>query len=254
MTAPTEKWTEIEHLPEWDDEYYDAYTAKKFGKWVMFKTLKPEFKDDPKYQAMLEKEFEVRYNLCHPYIIMINDLEEVPGVGLCIIADDFYGDTLQKQLASGTVSRNTLDKVTNQLVDAIEYIQTNHIIHHPINPSRIIFTENIGNLKLADIGFDQKDKLTPAAAAEDINNFGVILGQVLEALKDSDIDPRERARLQHVVRRCTNPERRYKNIQELRNAIQGRTDRRLYVVSIIFLLFMVILLLLTIAFPSLWGK
>ncbi len=252
MTEPTQTWTEIEHLPEWDDEFYDAYTAKKFGKWVMFKTLKPEYKDDPKYQAMLEKEFEVRYNLSNPYIIMINDLEEVPGVGMCIIADDFYGDTLQKQLDNGTVTKNTLDKVTNQLVDVIEYIQSNHIIHHPISPSRVIFTENIGNLKVADIGFDQKDNLTPAAAAEDINNFGLILAQVLDALKD--LDPRERARLQHVVRRCTNPERRYRDVQQLRNAIQGRTDRRLYVVTIVFLLLMVILLLLTIAFPSMWGK
>lgn len=26
----TEKWTEIEHLPEWDEEFYHVYTAKKF--------------------------------------------------------------------------------------------------------------------------------------------------------------------------------------------------------------------------------
>ncbi len=37
-----DKWTEIEHLPEWDEEYYDVYTAKKYGKWVMLKRLKPE--------------------------------------------------------------------------------------------------------------------------------------------------------------------------------------------------------------------
>mgnify|MGYP006898639688 CR=1 FL=1 len=28
----TEKWTEIELLPEWDEEFYDVYTAKKYGK------------------------------------------------------------------------------------------------------------------------------------------------------------------------------------------------------------------------------
>ena len=28
------KWTEIEHLPEWDEEFYDVYTAKnmQFGR------------------------------------------------------------------------------------------------------------------------------------------------------------------------------------------------------------------------------
>ena len=40
-----QRWTEIEHLPEWDEEFYDVYTAKKFGKWVMLKTLKPQYKD-----------------------------------------------------------------------------------------------------------------------------------------------------------------------------------------------------------------
>lgn len=77
----TEKWTEIELLPAWDEEYYDVYTAKKYGKWVMLKTLKPAYKQDPRFEAMIEKEFDVRYNLAHPNIVMINDYEEVPGLG-----------------------------------------------------------------------------------------------------------------------------------------------------------------------------
>ena len=90
----TERWTEIEHLTEWDEEFYNVFTAKKFGKWVMLKTLRPELKDDPKYQAMIEKEFDVRYNLSHPNIVMINDFEDVPGIGRCIITDDVYGLSL----------------------------------------------------------------------------------------------------------------------------------------------------------------
>ena len=54
----TEKWTEIEHLPEWDEEFYHVYTAKKHGKWVMLKTLRPEFKDDPECREMMGREFE----------------------------------------------------------------------------------------------------------------------------------------------------------------------------------------------------
>ena len=80
--SATEKWTEITILPEWEEEYYNVYTARKFGKWVMLKTLKPEYKNEPQYQEMLDKEFEVRYNLAHSHIVMINDLEDVPGLGL----------------------------------------------------------------------------------------------------------------------------------------------------------------------------
>ena len=90
------KWTEIELLPEWDEEFYDVYTAKKFGKWLMLKTLKPQYRGIEKYETMIEKEFDVRYNLAHAHIVMINDFEEVPGIGRCIITDDVYGTSLRK--------------------------------------------------------------------------------------------------------------------------------------------------------------
>ncbi len=47
MADTTERWSEIEHLPEWDEEFYHIYTAKKFGKWVMMKTLRPELAENP---------------------------------------------------------------------------------------------------------------------------------------------------------------------------------------------------------------
>lgn len=99
-----EKWTEITLLPEWEEEYYLVYTAKKHGKWVMLKTLKPEYADNPDMRAMIEKEFDVRYNLAHPHIVMINDFEDVPGLGRCIITDDVYGDSLRKLIDEGKVT------------------------------------------------------------------------------------------------------------------------------------------------------
>ena len=129
------KWTEIELLPEWDEQFYDVYTAKKHGKWVMLKTLKPAYKDDPRFQSMIEKEFDVRYNLAHPGIVMINDFEDVPGLGRCIITDDVYGDSLRKLIDGGKVTNAHLDKVCTQLVEAIDYIQRNHVVHFPIRPS-----------------------------------------------------------------------------------------------------------------------
>ncbi|MDE6305612.1 MAG: protein kinase, partial [Muribaculaceae bacterium] len=128
--SATEKWTEITILPEWEEEYYNVYTARKFGKWVMLKTLKPEYKNEPQYQEMLDKEFEVRYNLAHSHIVMINDLEDVPGLGRCIITDDVYGDSLRKLINENRVTPEIIDKLRRQLVEAIEYIQANHIVHH----------------------------------------------------------------------------------------------------------------------------
>lgn len=234
----TPKWTEIEHLPEWDEEFYDVYTAKKYGKWLMLKTLKPEYRDNPVFKDMLEKEFDVRYNLAHPNIVMINDFEEVPGLGMCIITDDVYGDSLRKLLDKGEINEDILNKVIHQLVEAMEYIQVNHIVHHTITPDRIIFTEKIHNLKVIDVGFDQKNCLSAADMSQDIYNFGEILNSLLDALKV------ENSQLRAVAKKCMNedPEKRYHDIQDLKMALDNRTNNRLYIIIIAFLSIMIIAL------------
>lgn len=235
MTSPKEKWSELELLPEWGEDFYDVYTAKKFGKWVMLKTLKPEYRDNPEYQAMLNREFEVRYNLAHAHIIMINDLEEVPGLGLCIITDDVYGDSLEKLIERGEVTEDIVRKIARCVPDAIDYIQTNHIVHHPIKASSIIFTEKIRNLKLIDVGFDQKNVLQPADATDDIRNFGQVLLQALDAC------PEDNPKLRSVAERCVGPSP-YRTVQQLQMALHGGSTSRLYILIITFLIIMVAIL------------
>ena len=236
--ASPEKWTEIELLPEWDEEFYDVYTAKKFGKWLMLKTLKPQYRGIEKYEAMIEKEFDVRYNLAHAHIVMINDFEEVPGIGRCIITDDVYGDSLRKLIDEKRVTPHHIEQLRHQLVSAMDYIQTNHIVHHPIRPERIIFTENIGNLKLIDVGFDQKEHLEPTDAAEDIYNYGLVLKEVLDSIDE------KYPNLRKIAERCTdpNPSHRYHDVQELHLALERRTGNQLYLFIIIFLVLMILFL------------
>lgn len=236
--SPTEKWTEIEHLPEWDEEFYEVYTARKHGKWVMLKTLRPEFRDKPDFRAMMEREFDVRYNLCHPNIVMINDFEEVPGLGMCIITDDVYGTSLRKVIDEGKLTEDMTRKLAVNLLDAIAYIQQNHIVHHPIRPETIIFTQDIGNMKIIDVGFDQHEQLTPADITEDLESYGRILQEALDA------SGCQSQRLRTVVQRCMRPRpgARYRDTETVRNALEGRSEKRLYVIIIAFLAMMVAIL------------
>ncbi len=237
--TPQSKWTEIELLPEWDEQFYDVYTARKYGKWVMLKTLKPAYKDDPRFQSMIEKEFDVRYNLAHPHIVMINDYEDVPGLGRCIITDDVYGHSLRKLLETGKVTDVHLEKICTQLVDAIDYIQRNHIVHFPIRPEIIIFTENIENLKLIDVGFDQCQNLTPAEATEDIHSFGKVLAVVLDAVPDAP------TYLRKIADKCLSEDvnQRFSNVHQLRMALAHRSNNKFYIAIIAFLLLMIGLLI-----------
>lgn len=238
MTQNQPKWTEIEHLPEWDEEFYEVYTAKKHGKWVMLKTLRPEYRDKEEFLEMIGKEFDVRYNLAHPNIIMINDFEEVPGLGMCIITDDVYGDSLRKLLDKGEVTPEIKETLVYRLADAIGYIQQNHIIHHPIRPETIIFTEKIRNLKVIDVGFDQRAHLSPTAAAEDIRNYGAVLKEVLDKTGDHD------QHLRRIADRCLSddPRKRFRDVPDLKMALSGKSNKRLYMLIIAFLLLMTIIL------------
>ncbi len=237
LMAENEKWTEIEHLPLWDEEFYDVYTAKKYGKWVMLKTLKEQYRDDPAMKEMIEREFDVRYNLCHPNIVMINDFEEVPGLGMCIITDDVYGDSLRKLIDDKKVTEEHLRKVCHELVEAMEYIEANHLVHQPIRPETIQFTENIGNLKLIDVGFDQKQSLKPDDVEEDVRQFGQVLTETLDALDSHN------PRLRTIARQCLSKGKpHFRSANDLHMALQGRNNNRLLVWLLAFLVVMLAVL------------
>lgn len=231
----TPKWTEIEHLPEWDEEFYFVYTAKKHGKWVMLKTLRPEYASDPEMQEMIEQEFDTRYNLAHPNIIMINDFEEVEGIGRCIITDDVYGLSMRKLINQGKVNKGHIYQLTHQLVDALQYIQANHIVHPPLSLDNIIFTEKVENLKLIDVGFEQKPSLTPSDVSRDVYNYGTVLRLALDAAGSTD------SRLRRIADRCANPDpkRRYQSVEAIKQAIDGRANYRLYLAIVIAFLIVV---------------
>ena len=204
----------------------------------MLKTLRPELRSDPRYCAMMEREFDVRYNLCHPNIVMINDFEEVPSLGMCIITDDVYGLSLRKLIDQKKLTPDMARKVALNLLDAIAYIQQNHIVHHPIRPETVIFTQDIGNLKIIDVGFDQHEQLSPADITEDLRSYGLILKEVL------DVTGSTSQKLRNVAQRCVNPGpgTRFRDTVAVRNAIEGRSDNRLYMIIIAFLAVMVAVL------------
>ncbi|MCM1067515.1 MAG: protein kinase [Muribaculaceae bacterium] len=239
MTEATDRWTEIEHLPEWDEEFYHIYTAKKFGKWVMIKTLRPEYASDPRYQAMIEQEFDVRYSLAHPNIVMINDFEDIPGIGRCIVTDDVYGDSLRKLINEKKVTPAVIEQLRHQLLGALEYIQSKHIVHPALKPENILFTENIGNLKLIDVGFEQRPSLSHQSTADDIYNYGKVLTEALDAAGSND------PVLRRVARKCTDPDpkRRYRDIQQIHLALENRDNRLFYIIVIAFLVLMLLLVI-----------
>ena len=226
---PSGKWSDLTLLPEWEEKYYNVYTVKKHGKWVMLKALKPEYADKPEYQAMLEKEFDIRYNLCHPNIVMVNDLEIIPGIGKAIITDDSYGYSLRRLIDEKRLTPKIVHRLQTQLLDAMEYIQENHVRHLPITPDNIIFTEYNENLKLTNVGFDQSDGLSEQDTREDIRSYGKVLNEVLDNL------PASLPKLRKIARKCESQDHPYRTVADLQLDMERRNSGQLYIFLCIFI-------------------
>lgn len=234
INDPAGRWSDMTLLPEWSDEIYDVYTARKYGKWVMLKALKPALAADEKYRALLDREFETRYNLAHPNIVMVNDYEEIPGIGRCIITDDVYGYSLRRLIDEKHLTPRILHRLQTQLLDALDYIQENHLVHDPISPENIIFTEYNENLKLINVGYDSRDRISGTQARSDVEAWGTIMQEVLEHL------PTSLPRLHHIAENAANS--RYKSVPDLRLAIERRSSATIYITLCIFIAAMTTLL------------
>ncbi len=236
INDPSGKWSDLTLLPEWQEKYYDVYTVKKHGKWVMLKALKKEYADNPEYRKMLEQEFDTRYNLAHPNIVMVNDFEMVPGVGFSIITDDVYGYSLRRLIDEKRLTPKIVHRLQTQLLDAMEYIQENHIIHRPITPDSIIFTEYTENLKLIDVGYATADSLSVNDTRSDIESYGKIVNEVLDNL------PANLPRLRKIARKCEDGSDSFSSIPDIQLAMERRSSAQIYVFICFFICIMAAIL------------
>ncbi|MDE7465903.1 MAG: protein kinase [Muribaculaceae bacterium] len=237
INDPSGKWSELTLLPEWEEKYYDVYTVRKHGKWVMLKALKKELAEDPEYQKMLEQEFDVRYRLAHANIVMVNDLDVVPGVGKAIITDDVYGWSLRRLIDEKRLTPKILHRLETQLLDAMDYINENRIVHTPITPDTIIFTEYDDRLKLINVGYDHANALSAQDTEEDIRSYGRVLNEVLDNL------PTNLPRLRRIARRAEENPASYRSIAGLQLALERRSNAQIFMYICTFIVLMACLLI-----------
>lgn len=234
---PSGKWSDLTRLPEWEEEYCDVYTVRKHGKWVMLKALKKEFAASADHRAMLEKEFDVRYNLCHPNLVMVNDLEDVPGVGRAIITDDAYGYSLRQLIDERRLTPRIVHRLQTQLLDAMAYIQENHVAHHPLRAEDILFTEYNENLKIANVGYDRTATTSRTDTMDDIENYGRILNEVLDQL------PTTLPRLRKIARKCAARDAAYRTAADIQLDMEKRSSSQIYIFICLFIVIMTVLLI-----------
>ena len=211
----TAQFTDFSTVPS--NGYNLLIRAKRNGRWWLLKGLKEQCRQDTVYQVLLQKEYEITSQLQHPMIVSVFSLEEVEGLGLCIVMEWIEGLTLKEWLAQGNHSRKQRRHVADMLLEALAYVQSRQTQHRDLKPSNIMLTHDGQHLKLIDFGLSDTDShailkadagtegyMAPEGAS-DIYSLGCILREM------------ELGWLSHwVVRRCLAPfHRRYTDIASI---------------------------------------
>lgn len=227
--------------------YCRLFKAQRSGQWFTLKTLKPEVANDPVYQGMLEKEFDLMMQLNHPNIVRVYSKEVDAVAGNSIVMEYVDGRTLEEFLKENP-TRSVRESVARQLLEAIGYCHGKQIIHRDLKPSNVLVTYNGNRVKLIDFGLSDSDSyavlkepaFTKAYAAPeqlsgdkvdnrtDLYAFGLILKQLLPN------------RYGRIVRKCLQPMKgkRYASADEVAEAMDsiGHWKKRgLWIIAVLLI-------------------
>lgn len=209
--------------------------AKRFGKWFLLKGLKEEYRQDPVFQKVLHKEFEIMAGLSHPSIVSVFSKEEVAPYGMCIVMEYIDGITLTDFMLQQQTEEQRL-RIFFSILDATRYIHTRQVVHRDLKPSNILVTHNNRNVKIIDFGLSDTDYYTilkePAGTRKymspeqqlgstpDVRNDIYSLGIILMNLNLGKS-------YQGIIKRCVAPiEKRFSDIDQLEKALQDISNRK----------------------------
>ena len=201
--------------------------AKRYGKWWMLKGISPEVEGSVVHSRMLCKEFDMLMSLSHHSVVQAVSLEDVKGLGMCIVMEYVEGVTLNEWAETHPLRTDRI-RIVSELLEAVSYIHSCGIAHRDLKPANIMVATNGGTLKIIDFGLADSDRdailkqpagthryMSPEQASmaeadvrNDIFSIGVILQNII---------PWRRYR--HITRKCLLPiNARYQSVAELQAA------------------------------------
>ena len=207
------------------------YRSEKFGQFIILKCLKPEYRGEPSYEALLRKEFEIGYSLNHPNICRTVDFVTHPEMGNCICMEWIDGCTLSERFFSTPPDENLFLEVADGICDAVAYLHSKQIIHRDIKPDNILITYSGDNVKLIDFGMADSDTWsilktpggTPAYMAPEVlkavdPDFRSDIYSVSKVL--SELTSKHRSVLKRGL--AVNPDERYQRISLLKKDLHEK--------------------------------
>lgn len=133
-----------------------VYVGTRYGRRFVLKAIAPEYADLTDYRLQQEQEFQLGIQLVHPNIAATYSLEDIEGVGRCIVQEWIDGITLDEWLQTKH-SKSAQERAFVQLLDTLEYLHGLQLVHHDLKADNILITRNGSNVKLIDFGLSALD-------------------------------------------------------------------------------------------------
>ena len=173
------EWRDITLLQE--RSYTAIYTASRYGRRFVLKTLSSACAELTDYRLQQEQEFQLGIQLVHPNIVATYALEEIDGVGRSIVQEWIDGITLGEWLSTNPTNA-ARERVVTQLLEVIEYLHGLQLVHHDLKADNILITRNGTNVKLIDFGLAATDSTlspVPNDPKRDIQRVGQLIEIIL---------------------------------------------------------------------------
>jgi len=121
---------------------------RKDGEQVALKVVSTVNDDG---QAMIAKaEFSLLQRMSHPSIVRALEFFEVPGNAVLVLTL-FDGSPLSVTVKrEHRLSEETARKLFVQLLQALDYLHQNRIVHRDVKPANVLISHNLTDLKLID--------------------------------------------------------------------------------------------------------
>lgn len=241
----SESYSDVTAFSSSSSGFAMLYRATKDGKQFILKGLKEEYRNNPIYQELLRKEYDLGYKLDHQHIRRTYGFSSTQGLGSIIVMEYVQGRTLREYMAEKSASSQEQRKIILQLCDALSFAHKLQITHRDLKPENIIITHNGNNVKVIDFGLSDSDEYVSLKGAAgsmryaapelmqgrvvdnraDIYSLGVIISELFPSL----------SKRRGVVARCTmfDPDMRYPSVESVVAALAP--PRKWYIYAIITL-------------------
>ncbi|UGQ15228.1 protein kinase [Yinghuangia sp. ASG 101] len=147
----------------------------RLGRTVAVKTLRPDLAQDPVARSRFGREAQNAASLNHPAIVSVYDTgEDRVGEELVpfIVMECVEGRTVRELLVEGSpIPQEQALRITEGVLEALEYSHRHGIIHRDIKPANVIIT-NSGSVKVMDFGIAR----AMHSAATTMTQTGMVMG------------------------------------------------------------------------------